>query len=128
MNLPLLLSTFLTLCYTQAVSQDGQEGSYRISVTPARLTVPKGCSDSVVLYVTRSKPFRTGLAEFGLSSPTREGVLVTFRPIGRDSCMVRIMATQQAAAGSITLLPNCTLKRRRIAAPLTVSITETVEP
>jgi hypothetical protein len=124
----LLLTAFLALCHTQAVSQNGPDGSYSVAVSPASLNVPKGHSDSVVLHVTRSKAFRTGLAEFELSSPPREGVLVTFRPIGRDSCVVRITATQQAAAGKFTLLPNCTLKRKRVAAQLIISITETVEP
>jgi hypothetical protein len=101
---------------------------FELRISPAKLTVRKGTTDSVLISVIRSKTYHDGNAVFNLSSPAQAGFLVSFRPVGLDSCVMIVTAMQEAVPGTYILLPNCILNRKKIAAPLSLTIINPVAP
>jgi hypothetical protein len=109
-----LLSLLVWAYTTSAQTELPPKQEYRLSASTTTISLARGQQDSVKLYVTRSKSFKTGKASIAINAPVAPGLSLSIKelPERPDEYMVYLFASAKAEPGQYSFVPTCTLKNK----------------
>jgi hypothetical protein len=109
-----LMSLLIWAYTTSAQTELPPKLEYRLSASTTTISLARGQQDSVKLYVTRSKSFKTGKALIVLNAPAIPGLNFRIKelPERPDEYMVYLFASAEAEPGQYSFVPTCTLKNK----------------